>query len=65
MVLQELIFEKRLRFAKLPRLETGLRSENTVWRAADLTLDVALTVGRILRPEVPTCRTRIIAVTAM
>jgi PIN domain nuclease of toxin-antitoxin system len=55
----------RLPRAALTRLETALRSGNTVLRAADLTLEVALTVSRVLRDEVPDMPDRIIAATAI
>ena len=55
----------RLPWEALTRLETVLRLGNTVLRVADLSLEVALTVGRVLRDEVPDMPDRIIAATAM
>ena len=46
-------------------LDTALRLESAVLRVADLTLDVALAVGRVLRDEVPDMPDRIIAATAL
>lgn len=60
------LYEKgRLPWEALSRLGTGLRQENAVLRMADLTLDVALAVGRVLRDEVPDMPDRIIAATAL
>ena len=55
----------RLPWGALTRLETALRVGNTVLCVADLTLEVALAVGRVLRDEVPDMPDRIIAATAM
>ncbi len=55
----------RLPWDALSRLDTALRLENAVLRVADLTLDVALAVGRVLRDEVPDMPDRIIAATAL
>ena len=49
----------------LARLETALRAPDSVLRIADLTLSVALAVGRVLRDEVPDMPDRIIAATAL
>jgi PIN domain nuclease of toxin-antitoxin system len=55
----------RLPWGALTRLETALRLSNTVLRVADLTLEVALTVSRVLRDEVPDMPDRVIAATAI
>ena len=55
----------RLPWDALTRLDTALRLESAVLRVADLTLDMALAVGRVLRDEVPDMLDRIIAVTAL
>jgi len=49
----------------LARLEEALRAQDAVLRIADLTLTVALAVGRVLRDEVPDMPDRIIAATAL
>ena len=49
----------------LTRLEEALRAQDAVLRIADLTLAIALTVGRVLRDEVPDMPDRIIAATAL
>jgi PIN domain nuclease of toxin-antitoxin system len=49
----------------LTRLEEALRAQDAVLRVADLTLTVALAVGRVLRDEVPDMPDRIIAATAL
>ncbi len=49
----------------LARLEEALRTQDAVLRVADLTLSVALAVGRVLRDEVPDMPDRIIAATAL
>lgn len=49
----------------LSRLEEALRAQDAVLRVADLTLPVALAVGRVLRDEVPDMPDRIIAATAL
>lgn len=54
----------RLPWEALDRLDTALRQENAVLRVANLTLEVALAVGRVLRDEVPDMPDRIIAATA-
>jgi PIN domain nuclease of toxin-antitoxin system len=55
----------RLPWDALTRLDTVLRMESAVLRVVDLTLDVALAVGRVLRDEVPDMPDRIIAATAL
>jgi PIN domain nuclease of toxin-antitoxin system len=49
----------------LTRLEAALRTQDAVLRIADLTLGVALAVGRVLRDEVPDMPDRIIVATAL
>jgi PIN domain nuclease of toxin-antitoxin system len=49
----------------LTRLAETLRTRESVLQIADLTLTVALTVGRVLRDEVPDMPDRIIAATAL
>lgn len=49
----------------LTRLEEALRAQDAILRVADLTLTVALAVGRVLRDEVPDMPDRIIAATAL
>ena len=51
--------------ASLVRLEEALRLQDTVLRVADLTMAVALAVGRVVRDEVPDMPDRIIAATAL
>jgi PIN domain nuclease of toxin-antitoxin system len=49
----------------LARLEEALRSQDAVLHVADLTMAVALSVGRVVRDEVPDMPDRIIAGTAL
>jgi PIN domain nuclease of toxin-antitoxin system len=49
----------------LARLEEALRIQDSVLRVADLTMAVALAVGRVIRHEVPDMPDRIIAATAL
>jgi PIN domain nuclease of toxin-antitoxin system len=55
----------RLPWGAMTHLETALRLGNTVWRVADLTLEVTLTVSRVLRDEVPDMPERVMAATAI
>jgi PIN domain nuclease of toxin-antitoxin system len=49
----------------LTRLEEALRLEDSALHVADLTMAVALAVGRVIRDEVPDMPDRIIAGTAL
>jgi PIN domain nuclease of toxin-antitoxin system len=49
----------------LARLEEALRLQDSALRVADLTMTVALAVGRVIRNEVPDMLDRIIAGTAL
>ena len=49
----------------LTRLEEALHLQDTTLRVADLTMAVALAVGRVIRDEVPDMPDRIIAGTAL
>ena len=49
----------------LTRLEEALHLQDTALRVADLTLAVALAVGRVIRDEVPDRSDRIVAGTAL
>jgi PIN domain nuclease of toxin-antitoxin system len=49
----------------LTHLEEALRLRDTALRVADLTMDVALSVGRVVHDEVPDMPDRIIAGTAL
>jgi PIN domain nuclease of toxin-antitoxin system len=48
----------------LTRLKEALRLQDSALRVADLTMAVALAVGRVIRDEVPDMPDRIIAGTA-
>lgn len=55
----------RVPWDALARLDAALQAGNTVLQVADLTLEVARAVGRVLRDEVPDMPDRIIAATAL
>ena len=60
------LYEKgRLSRDALDRLETALRSGNTVLHVADLTMDIVRFLSRVPRDEVPDMPDRIIAATAL
>lgn len=60
------LYEKgRLSRDALDRLETALRSGNTVLQVADLTMDIVRFLSRVPRDEVPDMPDRIIAATAL
>jgi len=55
----------RIPSESLTRLEEALRLQDSALRVADLTMAVALAVGRVIRDEVPDIPDRIIAGTAL
>ena len=55
----------RITLDSLARLEEALRLQDSALRVADLTMAIALAVGRVLRDEVPDMPNRIIAGTAL
>ena len=60
------LYEKgRLSRDALDRLETVLRSSNTVLQVVDLTMDIVRLLSRVPRDEVPDMPDRIIAATAL
>ena len=60
------LYEKeRLSREALDRLETALRSGNTVLQVVDLTMDIVRFLSRVPREEVPDMPDRIIAATAL
>ena len=55
----------RIPLDSLTHLEEALRLRDSALRVADLTMEVALSVGRVVRDEVPDMPDRIIAGTAL
>jgi PIN domain nuclease of toxin-antitoxin system len=55
----------RITLDSLARLEEALRLRDTALRVADLTMEVALSVGRVVHDKVPDMPDRIIAGTAL
>jgi PIN domain nuclease of toxin-antitoxin system len=55
----------RITLDSLARLEEALRLQDSALRVADLTMAIALAVGRVIRDEVPDMPDRIIPGTAL